>query len=93
MLPAAAWGTETLRLAPGESVVFYSDGVSESFSPADEEFGVEGVRRALVDLAGAGAEQIAQRLLDAAAAHRAGREAEDDVTVLVVRYTGGEGKS
>ena len=88
LLPAATWGTETLRLAPGESVVFYSDGVSESFSPADEEFGVEGVRRALADLGGAGAEQIAQRLLDAAAAFRASREPEDDITVLVVRYTG-----
>ncbi len=33
LLPDATWGTDTLRLAPGESVVFYSDGVSESFAP------------------------------------------------------------
>jgi len=77
-----------LRLAPGESVVLYSDGISESFSPNDEEFGVEGVQRTLAGLAGAGAEDVAQGLLKAAAAHRAGREAEDDVTLLVVRYRG-----
>jgi sigma-B regulation protein RsbU (phosphoserine phosphatase) len=88
LLPAATWGTDTLRLAPGESVVLYSDGISESFSPNDEEFGVEGVQRTLAGLAGAGAEDVAQGLLKAAAAHRAGREAEDDVTLLVVRYRG-----
>ncbi|HQT94942.1 MAG TPA: SpoIIE family protein phosphatase [Thermoanaerobaculaceae bacterium] len=88
LLPDAAWETDTLRLAPGESVVLYSDGVSESFSPNDEEFGVEGVQRTLGGLAGAGAEDVVQALLRAAAAHRAGREAEDDVTLLVVRYRG-----
>ena len=31
---------------------------------------------------------VAQGLLQAAAAFRAGREAEDDVTLLVVRYRG-----
>ncbi|MDD5563799.1 MAG: SpoIIE family protein phosphatase [Thermoanaerobaculaceae bacterium] len=88
LLPDAVWGIETLRLDPGESVVFYSDGVSESFAPNDVEFGVEGVQRTLGGLAGAGAEEVAQALLQAAATHRAGREAEDDVTLLVVRYTG-----
>ncbi len=88
LLPDAVWGTDTLRLAPGESIIFYSDGVSESFSPTDEEFGVEGVQRTLGGLAGAGPEEVAQALLRAAAAFRAGREAEDDVTLLVVRYRG-----
>ena len=88
LLPDAAWGIETLRLAPGESVVFYSDGVTESFAPNDEEFGVDGVQRTLCGLGGRGAEEMAQALLHAAATHRAGREAEDDVTLLVVSYRG-----
>ncbi|HVN76830.1 MAG TPA: SpoIIE family protein phosphatase [Thermoanaerobaculaceae bacterium] len=88
LLPAAVWGVETVALAPGEAIVFYSDGISESFSPTDEEFGVEGVRRTLESLAGVSAEGVADALLQAAALHRAGREAEDDVTVLVARYTG-----
>ena len=88
LLPDAKWGTDTLRLAPGESLVLYSDGVSESFSPKDVEFGTEGVERTLAGLAGADAEGVARAVLQAAAAHRAGREAEDDVTLLVVRYRG-----
>ncbi len=88
LLPTASWGTATLQLAAGETVVFYSDGVSESFSPNDDEFGVEGVKRTLGALAGGSAEVVGQAILQAAASHRAGREAEDDVTLLVVRYRG-----
>jgi len=88
LLPAAKWGLETLQLATGDAVVFYSDGISESFSPRDEEFGVEGIQRTLAGVTGVSAEGMANALMEAAAAHRAGREAEDDVTLLVVRYTG-----
>ena len=66
----------------------FSDGITESFSPTDVEFGIEGVHRTLEGLAGAGPALIGRALLDAAAAHREGREAQDDVTLLVVRYTG-----
>jgi serine phosphatase RsbU (regulator of sigma subunit) len=31
---------------------------------------------------------VGRALLEAAAAHRGGREADDDVTLLVLRYTG-----
>ena len=88
LLPAATWGVETIQMAPGDTIVFYSDGISEWFSPTDEEFGVEGVRRTLEGFSGSTAEDLADALLEAAAAHGAGREAEDDVTLLVVRYLG-----
>jgi phosphoserine phosphatase RsbU/P len=86
LLPEASWTMESLTLADGEAVVFYSDGISESFSPAACEFGVEGVRAALAASRGGDAHAIGQAVLDAAANHRAGREAEDDVTLLVLRY-------
>jgi len=88
LLPAATWGVEMLEMAPGDTIVFYSDGISESFSPTGEEFGVDGIQRTLAGLVGASAEKVGQSLLDAAAAHRQGREADDDVTLLVVRYKG-----
>jgi sigma-B regulation protein RsbU (phosphoserine phosphatase) len=88
LLPAANWGAATVQLAKGDSVVIYSDGISESFSPRGEEFGVEGVQRTLAALGGKDAEAIGQGLLTAAAAHRAGREADDDVTLLVLRFRG-----
>jgi len=88
LLPIAKWGVTKVQLAAGDSIVFYSDGISESFSPESEEFGVAGVQRTLAGLAGRDAEAVGRALLDAAAKHRAGREADDDVTLLVLRYRG-----
>ena len=88
LLPMAKWGVANVQLSAGDSIVFYSDGISESFSPTSEEFGVEGVQRTLAGLGGNDAEAVGRALLDAAAKHRAGREADDDVTLLVLRYRG-----
>jgi serine phosphatase RsbU (regulator of sigma subunit) len=88
LLPLAKWAVTDVKLSAGDSIVFYSDGISESFSPESEEFGVEGVQRTLAGLAGGDAEAVGRALLDAAAKHRAGREADDDVTLLVLRYRG-----
>jgi sigma-B regulation protein RsbU (phosphoserine phosphatase) len=86
LLPGAKWGVNTVHLAEGDAIVFYSDGISESFSPKGEEFGVEGVRRTLETLGGRDAETVGRALLEAAAAYRSGREADDDVTLLVIHY-------
>ena len=88
LLPAARWTVVERRLAPGDCVVFYSDGITESESPAGVEFDVAGVRRALAGEGAADAASLGRRLLDAASLHRAGREPGDDLTLLVVRYLG-----
>ncbi|OFV79435.1 MAG: hypothetical protein A2Y78_09410 [Acidobacteria bacterium RBG_13_68_16] len=88
LLPMAKWAVAEVKLSAGDSIVFYSDGISESFSPESEEFGVDGVQRTLAGLGGRDAEVVGRALLDAAAKHRAGREADDDVTLLVLRYRG-----
>ncbi|HUK13179.1 MAG TPA: SpoIIE family protein phosphatase [Thermoanaerobaculaceae bacterium] len=86
ILPMGTWGVDALQLQHDDKVVFYSDGISESFSPTNEEFGVDGVQRCLTGLGGRSAESAGKTVLEAAAAFRAGREAEDDVTLLAVRY-------
>jgi len=88
LLPVAKWDVTPIQLSAGDSIVFYSDGISESFSPTGDEFGVEGVQKTLAELGGKDAEAIGRALLEAAAKHRAGREADDDVTLLVLHYRG-----
>lgn len=88
LLPAASWGTERLTLRPGDTLVLYSDGIPESAAPDGRELGDAGVDTCLGRLAGAAPQAIADALLQTAADHRRGREAEDDVTLLVARYTG-----
>ncbi len=88
LLPQARWARGEVVLRQGETLVMYTDGILESFSPEGAEFGLAGVTRALAAAAGGSARDLGTALVEAAAAHRQGREADDDVTVLVVRFTG-----
>ncbi len=89
LLPGARWGSQRLALDPGDALVFYSDGILESEDAQGTELGLGGIEAALRPLAGRAPDAIAEGLLQAAAAHRGGREAEDDVTLLVACYRGG----
>lgn len=86
LLPAAKWGGAETAMRDGDCLVLYSDGILESFSPDGKEFGLDGIRAALATAVGATAAEVGTALLEAAAVHRRGREADDDVTILVVRY-------
>ncbi|HMB55082.1 MAG TPA: SpoIIE family protein phosphatase, partial [Thermoanaerobaculia bacterium] len=88
------WGHETLALEAGDVVVWLSDGFIETLDADDEPFGYHGVegtlRSAAEDAAAAGraltVDEVKARLVTAAAEHAGGRPAEDDRTLLVMRY-------
>ena len=88
------WGHETVGLEPGDVVVWLSDGFIEAHDGDDEPFGYHGVERTLEEAAreaaGAGrgltVDEVRDRLVAAVAAHDGGRKAEDDRTLLVMRY-------
>jgi phosphoserine phosphatase RsbU/P len=88
LLPFGDWTPVELKLEPGDAIVIYSDGVSESVSAKGEDFGPRGVAQTLERLAGRPADEMAARLLEASAAFRDHRPADDDVSLLVVRYSG-----
>ena len=88
LLPRAAWTVHEARLAPGDTLVFYSDGICESASPTDEEFGTTGVERTLATLRGKPPGEILAKILETVVHHREGAEAGDDVTMLAVAYRG-----
>ncbi len=88
LLPFGEWHVETIRLEPGDALVIYSDGISESTAASGEDFGSKGVARTLEALAGRPAHEMAQALLDASVAFRDGLPATDDVSLLVLRYEG-----
>ncbi|MFN7941937.1 MAG: SpoIIE family protein phosphatase [Thermoanaerobaculia bacterium] len=88
LLPQGAWSVVRGRLAPGDVLIFYSDGISESTDPDEQEFETEGVTATLAASAGGSADKLALEVLDAAARHRRGHDATDDVTLVAVRYLG-----
>ena len=75
-----------LQLAAGDVMVLYTDGVTELRNAAGQEFGIERLSALLEVLHAEPTERIKSALLDALRAWSSAPD--DDVTLLVARYTG-----
>jgi serine phosphatase RsbU (regulator of sigma subunit) len=73
------------QLAPGEIVLFLTDGVLESSSPAGEDFGVERVLQVVRDHAAETATQIVGAVANAVRQFSAPASQQDDITVVVMK--------
>ncbi|MFC5063351.1 PP2C family protein-serine/threonine phosphatase [Actinomycetospora atypica] len=78
-------GLDRIVLGPGDSLVLYTDGITEARDGRKVQFDEAGVRAAITALNGdADADRIADGLVGAALRHAGGRNA-DDVAVVVVQ--------
>jgi serine phosphatase RsbU (regulator of sigma subunit) len=73
----------TVQLAPGDCLVFFTDGVTEARNPANELYGPERLQ-AVVRCAPEGAEAVGQAILADVQRFAAGRPQADDLTVVCV---------
>lgn len=73
-----------LVLNPGESLIIYSDGVTDMRSPEDDRFGPERLALLVGDLSGYGAEGMAMGVYDMVQAHRGDTQPADDFSLLVL---------
>ena len=80
--------TLAVDLAPGESLVLYTDGVTEAFDAAGDQFGEARMVERLAPLGGAGPEAVAAAMLETVKAFEQGVEQSDDITLLIVRRAG-----
>jgi len=89
LLEFAPYDQETVQLAKGDTVVIFSDGVSEALNSAGEEFGDDRLQ-AEVERGGSGAAAMAlvERLVAGVKAFTKGAPQSDDITVMVIRYLG-----
>ena len=76
------------RLAPGDKLVLYSDGVTESQNAEGEFFGRKRLREAVAAHAGEPCHAIHDAIQAAVAAFTEGAPQADDITVLVLEYAG-----
>jgi sigma-B regulation protein RsbU (phosphoserine phosphatase) len=88
LLPSEAIGSETVPMAPGDTFVLFTDGVSEAFDADGELFGEERLLVHLNGAAGRSARDMSAGLVQAVHAHASGAKQSDDITVVCVRYTG-----
>lgn len=82
LTPAATYQEADVTLQPGDTLIFYTDGVTEARNPMGEDFGV-GRLSTLVPQGSAAA--MTQSLLDAVDRFSGGAPQHDDITILVAR--------
>jgi phosphoserine phosphatase RsbU/P len=91
--PQAAYSAVEIPFREGDSVLFYTDGISEMANPSEEQFGEEHLKLFLDEHHGLPASQFADSLLDRLSlwsGRASGEEGDDDVTLLAVHFQGGE---
>jgi len=76
---------ETVPLAPGDLLVVYSDGVTDTPDSNTEAFGAERLQRVIGKYRSSPADRIARAIIDEVTAHGGGKVQFDDLTVLVLR--------
>ncbi|HXT44956.1 MAG TPA: PP2C family protein-serine/threonine phosphatase [Pseudonocardiaceae bacterium] len=87
ILPDARFGRTTITLRPGETLLLYSDGVTEAGHPGadgSEQFGSARLAACLRDCAGMTAQAVATRV-ERTIAGWLGRNDGDDLAVLALR--------
>jgi serine phosphatase RsbU (regulator of sigma subunit) len=85
VIPEAEIEQKRLALAPGDVVVFYTDGVSEAMNASDEEFGSERLFAVLHAQRGQSAEAIADAIQTAVRDFAGNVAQHDDFTLLVLK--------
>jgi serine phosphatase RsbU (regulator of sigma subunit)/pSer/pThr/pTyr-binding forkhead associated (FHA) protein len=74
-----------VELRPGDALVVYSDGVTETWNADDEEFGEEGLLAVVTRHVGRDAPSLQDAVLAALEAHAPGAKATDDRTLIVLK--------
>jgi phosphoserine phosphatase RsbU/P len=85
VLPHAVFPARAESLAPGTTLVIYSDGVTEALDAAGDEFGDHRLHRAIAAHVHDAPIDLCRAVLDAVAAHVGHARAIDDITIMAVR--------
>src|SRR5215471_16889157 len=86
--PFATYDAAALELNPGDTLLAYSDGLTEAENPRGEMLGEEGVKQVILAQAPSGSKQLEQKLLETIQDFTAGRSLTDDITIILVERVG-----
>ena len=86
LVPEAEYSVARLKLEPGDTVVLFSDGVTEAMDPDEELFGIPRLRQVLTGQTECPLDQLQKNVLEAVENFARGASQADDLTLLIVRY-------
>jgi phosphoserine phosphatase RsbU/P len=85
ILPVAPYAEEKARLAPGDLLVIYSDGITEATNPAEEEYGEERLAQLLCSRRAEPAAAIVDAVTESLHQFTSGAPQADDITLVVAK--------
>jgi serine phosphatase RsbU (regulator of sigma subunit) len=93
LFPHATYEEETMQLEDGDTLIVFSDGVTEALNAAGDEFGEERLLPCVSEHRSCATDVLLDRILATVRNFAASAVQNDDVTALVLRYTrsGAEG--
>lgn len=86
IVPDANFGAGSVSLAPGDTIVIYSDGLTDAQNPADEMFGDERLKDVVREVGDRNTEEVLDALRSRTLQHMNGKEPIDDMTVVIFRF-------
>jgi len=86
LVPEAEYTAVGVQLEPGDTLVLFSDGVTEAMDPAEHLFGVPRLRECLTGHMQTPLEELQQIVLQSVENFARGASQADDLTLLLVRY-------
>ncbi len=86
LVPEAEYKTTCIKLEPGDTLVLFSDGVTEAMNPDEELFGAARLREVLTGQMDTPLDQLQKCVLESVENFARGASQADDLTLLLVRY-------
>jgi len=86
LVPEAEYTSVCLKLEPGDTLVLFSDGVTEAMDPDEQMFGIARLKEILTGQLECPLEKIQKCVLEAVENFARGAHQADDLTLLIVRY-------
>jgi sigma-B regulation protein RsbU (phosphoserine phosphatase) len=74
------------KLEPGDTLVLYTDGVTDALSPTPERFQVERLQEVVANNAEVSPEDLRSAILKSIEGFTGGVAQTDDITLLILRY-------
>ncbi len=85
LFPARTYVQSSFSLGAGDTLLLYSDGVTDAARSDEEEFGIDRLIGLLEPACGGGPRQLVEKIFDAIDTFAAGYPQHDDITVMALR--------
>ena len=85
ILATAGYTQQEIQIQPGDTIILYTDGVTEAMNLADEEFGLERLRAVILDHPSGSAEALAMAIETAVDQFAPSSPPFDDFTLMIIR--------